>query len=281
MLTKAKQCLYKLQRRLLANMSQLAQYQFQKWIYDSTESATRMTQFQVGTMDINLVAHYTLEVVPFDFALTGSPSSQPVTVGQSTTFAVACSLLSGLPEQVTLAVSGLPTGATASFSPASGIPPFSSLLTIQTSPSTPVGSFILTISGFASVDRSTSVTVVTSQVQVDKGTILVSALVGSAVVANGQGEITDPSGTVVASFSSTPFSWDQAIVGTEYTVVCRLPDFVEQTSKVTVTTAGQSKPIDFQFVSQAGFPLWAVAVAGGTLVVSALFLRGGKKGRRK
>lgn len=258
----------------------MALYSFQKYVYDSTESPNVQTTIQVGTQDIVLTAFYTQEIIPFDFSLAVSPSVQSVTVGNSTSFAITCALLAGQPEQVTLAVSGLPAGATASFSPATGYPPFSSTLTIQTTGNTPVGSSQLSISGFASVDHGATVTLTVNPVQVQKGTILVSAKIGMNVIANASGQITDPAGAVMASFTATPFSWDQAIVGAEYTVTCHVEGYGDQTQKATVSAEGASVSKTFLFAGEAGFPLWVAVAAGGVAVIYFVFRGGGGKKKK-
>lgn len=139
----------------------------------------------------------------------------------------------------------------------------------------------MTITGIGSVDRSTSVTLVVNPVQVQRGTILVSAKIGTGVIANASGQINDSTGSMVASFTATPFSWDQAVVGTEYTVVCRVEGYADQTLQATVQAEGASVPASFQFALEAGFPLWVVVAVGGTLAVVAIFSRGGGKGKKK
>src|SRR5207253_4714624 len=54
-------------------------------------------------------------------------------------------LVSGTAQSVSFSASGLPTGATAAFSPASCSPACSSTLTVTTSASTPTGSSTITV----------------------------------------------------------------------------------------------------------------------------------------
>lgn len=256
----------------------MTQYTFDRWQYDSVVDRNMQTTVQVGQLDLTLTAYYNAVSVPFDFSISASPSTQPVTQGNSTAFAVGTQLIAGASESVQLVVvSGLPTGATASFSPQSGFPPFTSVLTIQTSPSTPVGTYPITIGGMGSVDRSTSVTLQVNEKPIDKGTIMVSAMIGSISIANATGEIKDSAGNTVDSFTSTPHSWDQAVVGQTYTITVRVEGYAEKTDTAQVTTAGQSVQKTFQFVLEAGFPLWVVVAAGGTLVLGYFLTRGGSR----
>src|SRR5207247_1313863 len=80
-----------------------------------------------------------------DFSLSASPSSQTATPGGSTSYGVTISPTGGFTGQVTLSVSGLPTGANGSFTsnPATA----SSTLSVTMGTSTPAGTYTLTITG--------------------------------------------------------------------------------------------------------------------------------------
>jgi hypothetical protein len=93
-----------------------------------------------------------------DFAL--STSAQSFTVNQSATGAVTVDVtaLKTLSSPVTLSVSGLPTGATATFTPPSLGSSGSSTLQISTSASSPTGTYNLIVSGTSgSIMRTASV----------------------------------------------------------------------------------------------------------------------------
>jgi hypothetical protein len=94
-----------------------------------------------------------------NFTISASPPSQTVTQGGSTSYAVTISPTGGFTGQVGLSVSGLPGGATGSFSPnpATG----SSTLSVTTSASTPTGAYTLTITGVSgSLTHVTTVSLV-------------------------------------------------------------------------------------------------------------------------
>jgi hypothetical protein len=82
-----------------------------------------------------------------DFTLAATPSSASVTQGNSTSYTVSVGAVGSFSGTVSLAVSGLPSGATAAFDPASVAAGSSSTLTVTTAASTPVGSSTLTITG--------------------------------------------------------------------------------------------------------------------------------------
>jgi hypothetical protein len=109
----------------------------------------------------------TLIVTAPDFALSASPSSASTIQGSSASYGVSVSPLNGYAGTVGLAVSGLPIGATPSWTPSSTISggSGSSTLIVATTGSTPAGSYPLTITGTdstSSLIRSTSVTLVVS-----------------------------------------------------------------------------------------------------------------------
>lgn len=83
--------------------------------------------------------------LPFDFIISVSPSSRTVTKGDSTTYTVTVTLVSGTPETVWLTVTGLPS-AIKSFSVKSDMPTFNSILTIDTTIATSKTTHTLTIS---------------------------------------------------------------------------------------------------------------------------------------
>ena len=80
----------------------------------------------------------------FDFSLSSS-GDKSVTAGSSVTNSISVSLASGSSQPVSFSVSGLPPGATASFSPASCSPNCSTVLTINTAGSTTSGSSPITV----------------------------------------------------------------------------------------------------------------------------------------
>jgi len=83
-----------------------------------------------------------------DFSITPSPASQSVQQGASTSYTVATAVTSGAAETVSLSVSGVPSGATASFSPAAVTAGGSSTLTVGTGTAA-AGTYTLTITGTA------------------------------------------------------------------------------------------------------------------------------------
>jgi beta-glucanase (GH16 family) len=101
-----------------------------------------------------------LQITPAtpDFALSATPSSRTVTPGSSTTYNVTVSAISGFSGSVGLSATGLPSGASASFNPSSVTGSGTSVLTVSTQASTPIGSQNFTISGVSgALTRTASV----------------------------------------------------------------------------------------------------------------------------
>ena len=124
----------------------------------------------------NIVASgifFDLPAVP-DFSLAATPTTMTTAAGGSTSYSVTLSPFLGFNGAVSFSASGLPTGATASFSPASVVGSGSSTLSVATSLATPGGSYALTITGSSGgLSHSTSATLV----------VTVSAPAGAVFVA--------------------------------------------------------------------------------------------------
>jgi hypothetical protein len=102
-------------------------------------SANRLHDFQ-GTLTLGSSSNP-------DFTVSATPSSESVVVGSSATYTVSIAAQNGFNGTVALSASGLPSGATASFNPASISGSGSSTLTVATASSTPLGASTLTITG--------------------------------------------------------------------------------------------------------------------------------------
>jgi hypothetical protein len=97
------------------------------------------------------------------FSVSASPASQTVVQGGGTSFTTTVTASTGFSGTVSLSVSGLPAGATASFSPASISTSGSSTLRVSTSSSAAPGSYPLTITATSgTVTHTANVTLVVS-----------------------------------------------------------------------------------------------------------------------
>jgi len=93
-----------------------------------------------------------------DFSLSATPPLRTVLPGGSATYTATVSSLAGFTGTVAFSVTGLPTGATAAFSPTSVTTSGSTTLSISTTASTPAGSYPIAIHG-TSGSRVRTVTV--------------------------------------------------------------------------------------------------------------------------
>ena len=84
-------------------------------------------------------------LVVTDFSLSATPTSRTDPQGASTTYTATVTAGSGFTETVDFSVTGLPSGAAASFSPVSVTTAGSSTLTVATTTETPAGKYPLTI----------------------------------------------------------------------------------------------------------------------------------------
>ena len=97
---------------------------------------------------------------PPDYSLSASPGSQTIVQGGSTSYTIYVTPIGGFASAVTLTVSGLPSGATGSFSP-NPVTGTSSTLSLTTSAGVPIGTYSLTVSGTGGgLTRTASATLV-------------------------------------------------------------------------------------------------------------------------
>jgi uncharacterized membrane protein len=136
-------------------------------------SVTTATSTPAGTYTVTItgvsgaLTHsttVTLVINPLpDFTLSASPPSQPVVQGGSTNYTVTISPTGGFNGQVSLSVSGLPSGANGTFNP--NLATTSSSLSVTTSVVTPVGTYTLTITGVnGALSHTTTVSLVVSAI---------------------------------------------------------------------------------------------------------------------
>jgi subtilisin-like proprotein convertase family protein len=161
--------------------------------------------------DFALYVHNGTQAAPApDFTVSASPASQTVTQGGSTTYTATVSSLNGFSSATTLSVSGLPSGATGSFSPNPVTPPAggsaSSTLTVTTAATTPAGTYTLTLTGTSgALTRTASVTLVVQAAGGGNQVVTYSASPGTAIPDNNTTGITSTI-SVAASMTITSVS---------------------------------------------------------------------------
>jgi autotransporter-associated beta strand protein len=103
-----------------------------------------------GSLSVNLAAQQSklFKLVNMPQAImSASPAMQSISNGGTATFAISLAVSGCVTDTLALSVAGLPSGASASFSPASLSGSGSSTLTVTTSASTPSANYTLTITG--------------------------------------------------------------------------------------------------------------------------------------
>jgi hypothetical protein len=93
---------------------------------------------------------------PPDFSLASSPGTQLITPGGSTTYTSTVTANNGFTGNVTFSVTGLPTGASAAFNPASVTSSGSTTMTVSTTAATATGTYPLTITAASGTLSHTS-----------------------------------------------------------------------------------------------------------------------------
>ncbi len=153
-----------------------------------------------------------------DFTLSASPASQTVTQGGSTSYTATVTSVNGFSAATTLSVSGLPSGATASFAPNPVTPPAggsaASTLSVSTSAGTPAGSYPLTLTGTSgALSHPTSVTLVVQATGGGNQVLTYAASPGLAIPDNNATGITSTI-TVPVSMTITSVSVNTSITHT-------------------------------------------------------------------
>jgi hypothetical protein len=116
--------------------------------------------FLLNNAGVPSVAKFVQVTAPPDFSVTATPSSRTVTPGTGTSYSVTVTPSGGFSGNVSFTVTGLPAGATASFTPSFVPGSGSSTLSVNTSSSTPAGSYPLTITATSgNLTHSTQVTI--------------------------------------------------------------------------------------------------------------------------
>ena len=118
--------------------------------------------FLLNSSGVPSVAKF-VQITPVlpDFSVSAIPSSQTVAPGSGTSYSVSVTPSDGFNGSVSFSTSGLPSGATASFSPSSVSGSGSSTMSVSSSSSTPTGTYQLTITATSgTLTHSTLVTLV-------------------------------------------------------------------------------------------------------------------------
>jgi len=199
---------------------------------------------------------------PFNFSLANSMSLS-ATQGSSATNTITASLVSGSPEPVSLSASGLPSGASASFSQTTCSPTCSSLLTIGTAASTPAGSYTITVTGTGGgVNKTTSFS------------LTVTSSASTTIISPAQGTTFTPGQTVTATGSGTNLNWDINLIGdglpsfktgTGSSITFTVPASANSSQIVRITLTGDNGSVTRDYNITASPPPITPSVATPTI----------------
>ena len=158
-----------------------------------------------------------------DFSIAATPDLVTTAAGTSANYTVTVTATAGFSGSVTFSVSGLPTGATATFTPSSVTGSGSSIMMVNTPASTPRGSFPLTINGISGTTAHTAAITLSTAINrpplavPDVATTLEDTAVTIAVLAND----TDPDGDALTVKSVGAPAHGSAIINADNSVTYR------------------------------------------------------------
>ena len=167
--------------------------------YVAVDSAENVW-FPESNVTINRIARLS---TPYLFQVTASPNARTINPGQTATFSVNVTLLSGAPQSLQLSLLNPPAGVTAVFNPQTQNAPFQSTLTIATTNSTPTGNYPMSVkasSGGQVVTSTILLNIQTPQPIPFDFTMTLSGLTTATVAQGGSASF----GVIVALASGSP-----------------------------------------------------------------------------
>jgi galactose oxidase-like protein/PKD domain-containing protein len=186
-----------------------------------------------------------------DFSLSATPSSQTILPGGSTSYTATVTPGTGFTGTVAFSVTGLPSGATATFNPVSVTTSGSTTMSVSTSAATPPGSYPLTIRGTSGPRiRTVNVTLVVNgdfsiaATPASRTIITGGVATYNVTITAGQGF----SGTVNLTVSGAPSratkTFNPASIvnsGTSVLTIDTEPNVQRRTRTLTITGTGGSR----------------------------------------
>ena len=159
-----------------------------------------------------------------DFTIAATPSSRTVAPGSATGYTVTVGMVNGFAGPVSLATSGLPPNATASFTPPSLTGSGTATLNVTTAGNTPAGSSTLTITGTSGALSHTATVAL----------VVTSASAGGAIGINFVGDDGASMGAAESAGVVAKANWNNATGATRSTPLA-LNDETGAATGATVT----------------------------------------------
>jgi parallel beta-helix repeat protein len=194
----------------------------------------------------------------FSFSVSNS-GNKSVVAGSSVTNSVSAALVSGISQAVSFSLSGLPAGATGTFSSPSCSPACSTILNISTTGSTPAGSFPITVTAAGGgVTKSTAFTLsVTLALTVATPTITPNGGNFSGSVSVAMQSATSGASIYYTTDGSTPTQ-----SSSPYTGMMVLTDSTTMKAKAFKSGSNPSSVISASFVKNSTGNTYYVATNG-------------------
>ena len=191
----------------------------------------------------------TRTVTVSDFSVSATPSSRTVIPGASDGYTATIASINQFTGTVAMTVTGLPTGATATFTPDHVAGSGSTALAVSTSSSTPAGTYQLTIKGTSGpLTRTATVTLVVS------GDFSLSATPSSRTIA--------PDGRTTYTVAASPGS-----SGTIALAISGLPKFANASFNPSTISGSGTSTLTINTnknVARGTYTLTITGTAGGT-----------------
>jgi hypothetical protein len=199
----------------------------------------------------------TRSVTVSSFSLSATPSSGAVLPGGGASYTATVATQNGFTGTVTFSVTGLPSGASATFTPASIAGPGTTTMQVSTGTATPAGSYALTVTGTSgSLVKSANVTLVVNVI----GDFSLSATPSSRTIVRAAGTTYSVTVTALQGFSG---SVNLSVDGLPKFVTASFsPTSIAQSGTSVLTVASKKQ-------TKAGtYTLSITGSSGGTLVRS-------------
>jgi galactose oxidase-like protein/PKD domain-containing protein len=183
-----------------------------------------------------------------DFSLTATPSSRTILPGAGTSYTATVAPVNGFTGTVAFSVTGLPSGASATFNPVSVTTSGSTTMTVSTGAATPAGTYALTIRGTSGPRiRTVNVTLVVngdfsiSATPASQTIIRGGVATYNVTIAAGQGFSGSVSLTVSGAPSRATNTFNPASIvnsGTSVLTIDTEPNVQRRTRTLTITGTG-------------------------------------------
>jgi hypothetical protein len=205
----------------------------------------------------------------FSFSVGVTPATVTVQQGGAVTATVSVSLVSGSAQLVTLSSSGLPEGASVSFSPGSCTPGCTSSLTIDTNAYSPPGNYTITVTGSGGGQSESAVFALTVTPTTTTTTTTSTTTTTTTTASTTASSSTTPTTTTTTTMSTTTTTTTTASTTPSSSTIPTTTSQKTQSSSVTSsTTATAAPPPTLSYITILIAIIIVVLVASAILAVA-------------